>query len=252
MAVMRSSLWCGLIQALIYNQNRQQNRLRFFESGVKFTLQDNEITQEKVIAGVITGTASPAQWGLESREADFYDLKGDVEALLSLTGSADSFRFETATHPALHPGQSAQVSRNGETAGWIGALHPQVQRALELKQRVLVFELRLAVLEQGRLARFGELSKFPFIRRDLAVVVEQKISAAAVRECIASACPALLQDIELFDVYKGKGIDSGKKSLALGLTLQDASRTLTDQDVNAIMDGIVKKLRDELGANLRE
>ncbi|MFP5345073.1 MAG: phenylalanine--tRNA ligase subunit beta, partial [Gammaproteobacteria bacterium] len=201
---------------------------------------------------VITGTASPAQWGLESRETDFYDLKGDVEALLSLTGCADSFRFEAATHPALHPGQSAQVSRNGETAGWIVALHPKIQRALELKQCALVFELRLAVLEQGRLARFRELSRFPFIRRDLAVVVEQKVSAAAVRECIASACPVLLQDIELFDVYKGKGIDSGKKSLALGLTLQDASRTLTDQDVNAIMDGIVKKLRDELGANLRE
>lgn len=252
MAVMRSTLWCGLMQALIYNQNRQQNRLRFFESGVKFTVQDNEITQEKVIAGVVTGEPCPPQWGLESREADFYDLKGDVEALLSLTGYGHNFRFEAGAHPALHPGQSAQVSRNGETVGWIGALHPKVQRALELKQRALVFELRLAALEQGRLARFGELSKFPCVRRDLAVVVEQKISAAAVRECIVSACPALLQDIELFDVYKGKGIDSGKKSLALSLTLQDAACTLTDQDVNSIMEGIVKKLRDELGASLRE
>ncbi len=252
MAVMRSSLWCGLIQTLIYNQNRQQYHLRFFESGVKFVRQGNEIAQEKVIAGVVTGTPCPPQWGLESREADFYDLKGDVEALLNLTGSADSFRFEAATHPALHPGQSARLSRDGETAGWIGTLHPQIQRALELKQRALVFELRWAVLEQGRLARFSELSKFPSIRRDLAVVVEQTVSAAAVRECIVSACPALLQDIELFDVYKGKGIDSGKKSLALSLTLQDAARTLTDQDVNVIMEGIVKKLRDQLGASLRE
>ncbi|MCL5669496.1 MAG: phenylalanine--tRNA ligase subunit beta [Gammaproteobacteria bacterium] len=250
MSVMRSTLWCGLIQALIYNQNRQQNRLRFFESGVKFTRQGNEIVQEKVIAGMVTGAPCPPQWGIEGREADFYDLKGDVEALLGLTGS--SFTFEAAPHPALHPGQSAEVRRNGETAGWIGALHPKVQRSLELKQRVFMFEMRLAALEQGRLAQFGDLSKFPSIRRDLAVVVEQRISAATVRECIMSACPALLQDIELFDVYKGKGIDSGKKSLALGLTLQDATRTLTDQDVNAIMEGIVKKLRDELGAGLRE
>lgn len=253
MAVMRTTLWPGLMQTLIYNQNRQQARVRLFESGARFIFQYNEIKEENLISGVVSGDLDPEQWGQPSRRADFYDIKADVEALLALTTQAEDFIFTPQQHPALHAGQSALIRRrNGETAGWIGALHPIIERELGLTGRALLFELRLAAITEAQLPRFQELSRYPAIRRDIAIIVDEAVSSQVVREYIAGAAGTLLQNLQLFDVYRGKGIEPGRKSLALGLTWQDVSRTLTDQDIDALMERVLGNLQSELGAKLRD
>lgn len=253
MSVMRTNLWSGLLKATIYNQNRQQNRLRFFEVGSTFSRQENEITENSVISGAITGTLNQEQWGLAITAADFFDIKGDVEAILGLTGRAQSFIFRNRPNIALHPGQSAAIeTRSGDHVGWVGALHPELQRDLGLNTPVLLFELALSALSDVALPRFSEVSKFPAIRRDLAIIVDLKVSAEAVQNCAQDAAGALLQQLQLFDVYQGKGIDSGRKSLALGLTLQDTLRTLTDEDVDAVIARVLTSLSVELGATLRD
>lgn len=251
MSVMRTTLWCGLLATLRYNQNRQQTRQRLFESGLRFTLQNNEIKQKISIAGILTGNPCPEQWALPQQGADFYDLKGDVEALLALGGHGDC-HFEAAPHPALHPGQSARILRQGEVLGWAGALHPALARTLGLDQTAYIFELDLDLLEQSRLPAFREISKFPAIRRDIAIVVEEGVSAARVLACVTQAASEFLRDLQLFDVYRGKGVDSGRKSIALGLTLQAPSRTLTDEDVAGIIERVVSTLKQQFGATLRD
>jgi len=254
LSVMRTSLWPGLVQAVIYNLNRQQNRLFLFESGLKFVMQDTELQQKTVISGVVTGEAWPLQWGMETRKADFYDIKAHVEALLALGGKREGVEFRVKEHPALHPGQSAAIyhSQSGNLLGYIGALHPEVERALGLNQRVFVFELALDYVQEGRVPAFSPLSRFPAIRRDIAVIVDEAIESQKVRDCILRAASSRLQNVELFDVYVGEGIDSGRKSLALGLTLQDLSRTLTDSEVDCEIHNVVSALSAELGATLRE
>ena len=280
MAVMRTSLWPGLMQALVYNQNRQQARIRLFEVGARFIPQDNEIkaasgilplaalahpcaAEEKIISGVICGSFAAEQWGEAARPVDFYDIKADVEAIFGLTADVSGFTF-TATpehhggHAALHPGQSARITRtdNGEPVGWVGAIHPALENELGLTGRVFLFELCLAAIGEARLPRFRELSKYPAIRRDIALIVDEATSAHVVRACITDAAGGLLrgllQGVQLFDVYRGKGVDPGRKSLALGLTWQDSSRTLTDGDIDALMEQVVNKLRVDLGAKLRD
>ena len=254
LSVMRTSLWPGLAQALIYNLNRQQNRLSLFESGLKFVMQDTELQQKMVIAGAATGEVNPPQWGMESRKLDYFDVKAQVEALLALGGKTGAAEFRPETHPALHPGQSAAIyhTQSGNLLGYIGALHPEVERALGLNQRVFVFELALDYVQTGQIPAFSPLSRFPAIRRDIAVIVDEDIAAQKVHDCIRRAASSTLQDIELFDVYVGEGIDSGRKSLALGLTLQDLSRTLTDSEVDSEIQNVVSALGAELGATLRE
>jgi phenylalanyl-tRNA synthetase beta chain len=263
MAVMRTSLWPGLMQALIHNQNRQQGRIRLFEVGARFIPEGNETKEEKIISGMIYGSFSAEQWGEAARPVDFYDIKGDVEAILGLTADVSGFTF-TATpehhggHAALHPGQSARITRtdNGEPVGWVGAIHPALENELGLTGRVFLFELCLAAIGQARLPRFRELSKYPAVRRDIALIVDEATSAQGVRACITEAAGGLLrgllQEVQLFDVYRGKGVDPGRKSLALGLTWQDSSRTLTDGDIDALMEQVVNKLRVNLGAKLRD
>ena len=252
MAAMRTSLWPGLVQAMQHNLNRQQNRISLFECGLRFIQQDSELKQEMMVAGLRSGDDLPEQWGVSSRRVDFFDIKSDVEALLGLSAATDEFRFETASHPALHPGQSASVQRNGETIGYVGALHPQLARKLGLSQDVMLFEITLAGIQRTQIPVFHSLSKFPAIRRDLAVVLDQEISAQQLNDTIKLAAPESLTRVELFDVYTGEGIDSGRKSLALGLTLQDLSRTLTDSEVDDVITKIVGKLQTELGATLRD
>ena len=251
MSVMRTGLWPGLVQALRYNVNRQQPRVRLFEIGLRFRGEATNIKQERVLGGAIYGSAAPEQWGERGRPVDFYDIKGDVEALLAL-GDAASFGFEAASHPALHPGQSARILRDGEPVGWLGSLHPTVERSLELPGRTFVFEVQLAALEQGQVPKFGELSKFPAIRRDLAIVLDESVAAEQVLSCVTASAPETLIDLKLFDVYQGEGIDSGRKSLALGLTLQANYRTLTDSEVDAAIEKIVQALNAQLGATLRD
>lgn len=252
MTHMRVSLWPGLLQALRHNLNRQQPRVRIFETGLRFFAQDNEIKQESFVSGLIHGTAWPEQWGEQSRDADFFDLKGDVEALLSAGGQRGEYRFETSDHVALHPGQAARVTRNGQDVGWLGSLHPSVIKELDLPGAVFVFELASGPLQQRQVPIMQEISRFPSIRRDLAVVVDERITAAEVVDAGQEAGGETLRHVGVFDIYRGAGIDSGRKSIALSLILQDSSRTLTDEDVDAVVNRVASRLRESLGAQLRE
>jgi phenylalanyl-tRNA synthetase beta chain len=252
MSVMRTSLWPGLLQAVLYNQNRQQARIRLFEIGRCFVRRNGKINQDKALAGVITGPAFAEQWGTKSGPADFYDIKGDVEALLELTGEKGNFRFKPTTHPALQPGQAAEIIRKGASAGFLGALHPQIQHKLDLDGPVFLFELELFQIEQAIVPSFQEISKFPSIRRDISVIIDRQIPAQDVLDCVSQAAGQLLVNLQLFDEYRGEGIDSGRKSLALTLTLQDTSRTLREEVVEAVMTQVIAALHSRFGAQLRQ
>lgn len=252
LSVMRTSLWPGLVAAALYNQNRQQPRVRLFELGLRFRGGLDDLAQDRMIGGIATGTRLPEQWGAPETAVDFYDIKGDVEALLALTGAPEQFRFEPARHPALHPGQSARVLRDGQEIGWLGALHPELERKLDLDGRAFVFELLLDAVSAARTPAFQPLSRFPSIRRDLAVVVRDETQAETVLDVVRQAAGELLRRVFVFDVYRGKGIPEGSRSLAIGLILQDSSRTLTDEDVDGVIGRTVERLSQELGAVLRE
>ncbi len=251
LAVMRTTLWAGLVKALAYNQKRQQARVRLFEIGLNFLPQNGELVQERYIGGVIYGEALPEQWGESRRVVDFFDLKADVEALLALTGRPEAFAFVTASHPALHPGRTARIDLDGRPCGWLGALHPAVERRLELEGPVFVFELRAEAIAGARMPQFSELSKFPVSRRDIAVVVDEGVAAGTVAQCIQAHGGELLREVRLFDVYRGENLPAGRKSLAFGLILQDFSRNLTDQVMDETIAKIIAGLATQLGATLR-
>lgn len=256
LATMRTSLWPGLVTAVKYNLNRQQSRVFLFEYGLKFVLQDAEIQQENMLAGAITGCRFPEQWAEKSESVDFYDLKNHVEAVLEMTGRASDFQFEVNQHVVLHPGQTAAIrdlaAKDQPIIGWIGALHPRLQKKLGLSQSVYLFEITMKNIEMGEIPAFKPLSKFPAIRRDIAIVMDEAVTAQEVQNCIKEVAGETLNKFELFDVYRGEGIDFGRKSLALGLTLQDLSRTLTDTDVDKELNKIIDVLKKRLGATLRE
>jgi phenylalanyl-tRNA synthetase beta chain len=251
LSAMRTSLWPGLVQATLDNQRRQQTRLRLFEAGLVFLPQPEGLSQRPVLAALATGTAYPEQWGEPSRPVDFYDIKGDVEAILQATGCDGEFQFVPGQHPALHPGQATQILRHDRPVGWIGAIHPGIESRLELLSTAYIFALALDEIEPACIPRFEDLSKFPAIRRDLAIVLDEGIPAQAVHDCIIETGEDLLKEVRLFDLYQGKGVREGKKSLALGLILQHISRTLTDQEVDAILKQIIERLDKRLGASLR-
>jgi phenylalanyl-tRNA synthetase beta chain len=251
MGVMRTSLWPGLLQALMYNLNRQSERIRLFEAGLIFSLMsDNSVQQRNVIGLIATGPVLPEQWGTPSSKGDFFDLKGDVESLLSL-GGLTQLEYKPLSHPALHPGQSAAIKQDGETIGLIGMLHPGVAQELGVEQPVLLGQLNLDTITTARLPHFTVLSRFPAIRRDISVVVDRDVSAAQLMSCIASAAPETLKNLQLFDLYQGEGIDPMKKSVTLGLTFQGTSSTLMDEEVDAYLEKILSELRQRLGASLR-
>ncbi len=251
LAVMRTSLWPGLLKALVYNQKRQQSRVRLFEHGLTFIPDGSELRQEAYLGGVAVGDALPEQWGAPARPLDFFDLKADVEALLALTGEPEAFVFIAAAHPALHPGRSARIDRAGAPLGWLGALHPREARELDVEGDAFVFELRLTALQAARTPVFQPLSRFPASRRDLAIVVDDAVTVQAVRESIRLHGGELLREVRLFDVYRGPGIPKGRKSLAFGLILQDFSRNLTDNVVEEAVSGILAGLTEQFGATLR-
>lgn len=252
MAVMRPSLWSGLIETAKYNRARQQERIRIFESGLKFVSDGIEIKQENVICGLALGEALEEQWALPARAVDFFDLKADVEALLALAAVPEEFSFVAAEHPALHPGQSARIVRGEREAGWLGLIHPRLEKALDIGKKTYVFELGLSEMNQGRLPAFVPISRFPAIRRDLAVVVDRQVPFSRLQVCVEAAAPEIVRDIRLFDVYTGQNIESNRKSLALSLILQDYSRTLTDDDVTKATAAVLEALEKELDAKLRE
>ncbi|EKT4454862.1 phenylalanine--tRNA ligase subunit beta [Pseudomonas putida] len=252
MAAMRASLWPGLVKALQHNLNRQQDRVRLFESGLRFVGQLGDLQQQPMIAGVITGSRLPEGWANGRDGVDFFDVKADVEALLGYSGALSDFTFSAGKHPALHPGQTAAIERDGKLVGYLGAIHPELAKALGLDRPVFLFELVLGDVVEGRLPKFSELSKFPETRRDLALIAGRDVASSAVLELIRDNAGEWLTDLRLFDVYQGKGIDPDRKSLAVGLTWQHPSRTLNDDEVNTTLQNILTSLEQRLNTTLRK
>lgn len=252
MAAMRVSLWPGLVKALQHNLNRQQDRVRLFESGQRFVGQLGDLKQQPMLAGVVCGSRLPEGWANGRDTIDFFDVKADVEAVLGFSGSLDDFTFVPGKHPALHPGQTARIERDGVEVGYLGALHPELVKTLGLDRTVYVFELVLADVVEGRLPKFHELSRFPEVRRDLALIAGRDVAASALLDVIRENAGEWLTDLRLFDVYQGKGIDPDRKSLAVGLTWQHPSRTLNDDEVNATTQNILTSLEQRLNTTLRK
>lgn len=267
---MRTSLWPGLIGALVYNQNRQHNRIRLFEMGSRFVPKGNsgdDLLQEVMIAGIITGSIVPEQWGASSQNIDFYDLKADVEALLSLGNDLQSYQFVAEQHPALHPGQTARIYKADKAVGWIGTLHPGVAKDLDVKSTSILFELEAEAISAAKVPEFKVLSKFPAIRRDIAIIIDDETNSSVIINSIRETLkkPLMSADsnknvlteqssiaVELFDVYIGEGIGEGKKSLAISLTLQEQSRTLKDDEIDILIQAVLNDLDEQHGAKLRD
>lgn len=252
MAVMRTSLWPGLLCALVHNLNRQQHRVRLFETGLTFIPEGGVLPkQEAMLAGLITGNRHPESWSADAEPVDFYDLKGDLESVINLAGNLNQLSFDRAEVAALHPGQSAKISLNDEIIGHIGAIHPEIQKKLGISQAVYLFEIKLSAITTKDLPDFTPLSKHPEVRRDLAIIIDREIAANSVLNAVKSAAGAYLTNLTLFDIYEGKGIDPKRKSLALGLTFQHSSRTLNEDEVNTVIDDVVGTLGKEFSATLR-
>ncbi|WJV64431.1 phenylalanine--tRNA ligase subunit beta [Pectobacteriaceae bacterium CE70] len=255
MSAMRLSLWSGLLEAIVYNQNRQQSRLRLFESGLRFVPDqsaDLGIRQDMMLAGVITGTRYEEHWDLTRQAVDFYDLKGDLEAILALTGKQSAIEFRAEANPALHPGQSAAIYLGEERIGFIGVIHPELERKLDLNGRTVVFEVCWDRLADRVVPDAKDISRFPSNRRDIAVVVSENVLAGNVlTECKKVGANQLV-GVNLFDVYRGKGVAEGYKSLAISLILQDTSRTLAEEEIAATVAQCVAALKQRFQASLRD
>ncbi len=251
MAVMRTSLWPGLLQAVQYNQRRQSARVRLFEIGVCFKEFDGSFVEKSYLSGVVAGTLQPEQWGVVKTQHDFYDLKGDLEAILGLIPGA-TFTFAKGEHAALHPSQTAKILMNQQTVGVIGSLHPQLLKSLDLEGPLSLFEIDLERVQIPTKVVFQSLSKFPAIRRDLAVLIEQTVWVSDLKAAIYESVGQLLEELIIFDVYQGKGIDPTKKSIAIGLILRHSSRTLVEDEVSGIIQRVVAMLSSRFGAILRE
>ncbi|MCK5719121.1 MAG: phenylalanine--tRNA ligase subunit beta [Thiomargarita sp.] len=253
MSVMRNTLWVGLLQALIHNQKRQQNRVRLFETGIQFIQTETEeklVLEEPIVAGIVSNTRFPLQWGEKEQAVDFFDVKADVETLLDLSNI--DYHFVADNHPALHPGQTAAIYCGEEKIGLLGALHPNLMQTFELIAPVYLFELQLNALCQYKVPQFKEISKYPSMRRDIAVVVSEKVTASQLLQCIKNSDINSLVDIQLFDVYQGEGIESTKKSIAIGLMFQDHTRNLIDSEVDVLVEKILNVLEQTLEAQLRK
>ncbi|MFO7647214.1 phenylalanine--tRNA ligase subunit beta [Halomonas campaniensis] len=251
LSVMRASLFPGLVRALQHNLNRQQTRVRLFETGLTFRGDLDALHQTPMLGALVCGSREPEGWAGAKSPVDFFDLKGDLESLLAMGGEPEAWRFEPAEHSALHPGQCARVLHRGEEAGWIGTLHPAVRAELGLKVDAVLFEVRLDALTHGRVPAFTPLSRYPEVRRDLAFLVDEELPVQALLDTLRGQAGEWLTECRLFDVYQGKGVPEGRKSVALGLTWQHPSRTLNDEEINQLVDAIVAESRQHLGAELR-
>jgi phenylalanyl-tRNA synthetase beta chain len=254
LSVMRVSLWPGLVRAALENQRRQQDRIRLFEHGARFSVERGQLAEIDTLAGLALGPRLPEQWGsaTDGRIAiDFFDVKADVEALLAGTGDRNAFAFEAAELACLHPGRSARIVRSDGSVGWLGELHPRLVRELGFTSPPILFELDVASLTV-ELPSSRDISRFPQVRRDIAVVVDEAVTSTALRERVTLTGSKLLREARIFDVYRGGGVEEGRKSVALGLIFQENSRTLTDADVDRAVASIVADLTAQLGARIRE
>ena len=255
MAVLRSSLWPGLIAAARENLTHQRARFKLFEIGQQFEAAGAGVRETAIVAGLAVGTRAPEHWEGPAPDVDFFDIRGDLEALLQSTGRSGEFRFTAATHPALSPGRTASIVIDGATIGWLGALHPSLQKRLDRPQQAsggaIAFALEIGPAFAARVPALRGYSKFPSIRRDLAVVVDEQTPVDTIKNVAREAAGHWLQHVVVFDVYRGGGVDSSRKSIGLGLILQDVSRTLTDADADQTMQTVMARLERELGAKIR-
>jgi phenylalanyl-tRNA synthetase beta chain len=252
LSLMRTSLWASLLPSLAHNQRRQQERVRLFEIGLRFLPSSAGVTQQAMLAGVVSGSQDPLQWSGKARPTDFYDVKADVEALLALAGRVADWQFIPAPLACLHPGQSASLHLNGKAVGWIGSLHPRLLATLDLTGPVWMFEIDLQSLQASSVPVCKPISKFPAIRRDISFTVGQSILASHILSAIKAKGGDWLQDVTIFDVYQGPGIAAGHKSMALALILQENSRTLTDAEVEQWQAQIVQHLQSTFAIQLRD
>jgi phenylalanyl-tRNA synthetase beta chain len=251
LSVLRRSLWPGLLKTASQNMSHQQNRMRLFEIGKQFLSSAGKIKEIPVLAGLVTGARWPEHWDSQTTSSDFFDVKADVEAIFKLTGMLEELRFVAAEHPALKPGQTARIELDGENIGWLGALHPAIEQQLEIRTNVVLFALRLNETLQSATPNFQAYSKFPSVRRDIALLVDENISVDRILDSVREKAGEILRDVIIFDVYRGSGIDSRLKSIALGLILQDTSRTLTDADADTLVISVTENLGRAHGATVR-
>jgi phenylalanyl-tRNA synthetase beta chain len=250
MDVMRTTLLPGLLTSLARNIRRQQPRVRLFETGVAF-LQGDTMNEVERLAGIATGDAYPEQWGEPARVMDFFDIKGDIERLYAMRGDADKPVFGPGELPWMHPGASAVIKISGEIVGWCGSVHPSVLKAFEIKKSVFAFELDLEKLLQRDVPFTKSISRFPSVRRDLALLLPNDVTYDQVKDCITTTAGPLLEKVLVFDVYQGKNLKKGYKSLAIGLIFNNVSSTLKDEDVDPVIETLVSELEQQLGAQLR-
>ena len=246
MSVMRTGLWGGQLDTLVYNLNRKQERVRLFEIGAAY-FRDGQGYQEVTrISALAYGDAVSEQWAQPARDVDFFDMKAEVDLL-----TQDRVSYEVAQHPALHPGQTARVMLDGKPIGWLGKLHPKWQQHYDLPRGTILFELDAEALLSRKLPQYQELPKSPPVRRDLAVIVDEKMPVQAILDTVRNAKIPLLHDVALFDVYRGKGIAEGKKSLAFLVLMQDTQKTLTDAEADKVMAKVLDLIARQHGAELR-
>ena len=248
--VMRTALLPGLMETLQRNLRRQQDRLRFFEIGTVFD-QEDDPTESLHIGALACGSVYPEQWGSATRATDFFDLKGDLESMLALRGETGEIEFRNTKLTWLHPGQAAMVSIDGVDVGWIGSIHPLILKQMDIKGPVLGFELDVDILSNREIPSTKNISRFPSVRRDLALLVPEKISFAEIRSNVIDLSGDLLANLVLFDLYSGQNVEKGYKSLAIGLILQNVSCTLTDEVVDSVVQNVVRGLEERLDAQLR-
>lgn len=249
---MRAGLWPGLIASMLYNLNRQQNAIKLFEIGVAFEKIHGEIKERTCISGLSMGEVGVSNWSEPAHRVDFFDIKGDLQALFATVLKKD-VSFVQDTHDALHPGQTARMILDGHTIGWLGVLHPKISDAMDIHQDIVLFELFLDEFPLDPSIRYKRISKYPQVRRDLSLLADISVTARHVEEIVKEVVSIdLLKGFDVFDVYTGESIPFGKKSLAIALTMQNDNRTLLDKEINAIIDAILEKLSNNLAITLRE
>ena len=251
MGVMRTSLIPGLVDVARHNLNRQQTRLRLYETGLRFVPGKKGLLQEPTLCLLLAGRRVPEGWDATRSAADFYDLKGDIESLFRIARREGELRFVAAERTALHPGRSAAIHLDGEQVGYLGALHPETRASLDLEVDIYVAEIATRSLLSARMPAFSPLSRFPVIRRDIAVVVDKTVTAGELAENVKAAAGPYFEDFTLFDVYEGKGIDPKRKSIAMGLTFRNQGRTLSDDEVTAVVQQVIDSLQKNYNAEQR-
>ena len=249
LSVMRTSLLPGLAGAAAHNIKRQITRVRFFETGLRFLPEANGLTQTPTLALILCGARTPEGWSAQSDTVDFYDLKGEIEALLA--AAAKPVTFRSAIRAGLHDGQTAEVVLGDSVIGVMGRLHPMAASELDLPDKTFVAELDLAEVLQRAMPDYHDISRYPEVRRDLAVVLDKQVAASAAVDLVKAAAGEYLADVVVFDLYEGEGVAENEKSLAMGLTFRDQSRTLTDEEVSNALVQVIDSLTEKLGARLR-